>query len=341
MTRVGDRPGPAPAVANRAHLAHQPLRGATSDTNAFLVERAPDLGGAIDEQVRVIDPLDLDLQLCIAPRPLRWRPLLRHPVGVRGDLAAMLAEHPADRLDPEPRAMFVDERDHFLDWRSSSAPRKADAASRISFARRSSLFSHSSSFIGARSSVVSPGRRPWSTSARRTQSRSVSRWMSSFSATDSIASLHCDGYSCAWSSTIRIARSRSSSGCRCPWEVTASHHPLNGRSSHQNPGRFSPPTPLQPTRNPDKPTTTTASPNTAAIPSTGPSVWRTAAVAGAVAAVATTVTGASANAGVPLLVGDVEVQVRAFAPFTSSRQRSAASSPPRCSSAAASPGEPA
>ena len=46
----------------------------------------------------------------------------------------------------------------------------------------------------ARSSVVSPGRRPASVSARRTQIRSVSWLMSSFSDIDSIA-FHCDGYS--------------------------------------------------------------------------------------------------------------------------------------------------
>ncbi len=45
---------------------------------------------------------------------------------------------------------------------------------RISFTRRSSLFSFSSSFSRARSSVVSPGRSPWSTSARRTHERRVS-----------------------------------------------------------------------------------------------------------------------------------------------------------------------
>ena len=59
----------------------------------------------------------------------------------------MLAEHSADRLDPEPVTVFVDERDYLFDWRSSSAPKKADAAFKISFARRSSWFSRSSSLI--------------------------------------------------------------------------------------------------------------------------------------------------------------------------------------------------
>jgi hypothetical protein len=43
-----------------------------------------------------------------------------HPVRVRGDLAAVLAEHPADRLDPEPFPMFIDERDYLLGCGSSS-----------------------------------------------------------------------------------------------------------------------------------------------------------------------------------------------------------------------------
>jgi hypothetical protein len=38
---------------------------------------------------------------------------------------------PADRLDPERLAVRVDERDYLLDWRSSSAPKKADAASEL------------------------------------------------------------------------------------------------------------------------------------------------------------------------------------------------------------------
>jgi hypothetical protein len=65
-------------------------------------------------------------------------------------------------------------------------------------------------------------------------------------------------------------------------------------------------------------TTTTQSRSTTAAPaSTGRSIWRTAAIAGAVAAVATTAIGAIAKAAdVPLVVGELEVQVPAFAIFT-------------------------
>jgi hypothetical protein len=61
-------------------------------------------------------------------------------VGAWGD-----RQNPADRLDPVSSAMIVDERDHGLDRRSSSAIAKyADALRRISLAWRSSRFSRSS-----------------------------------------------------------------------------------------------------------------------------------------------------------------------------------------------------
>ena len=97
----------------------------------------------------------------------------------------------------------------FLVRPSSSVAKKSDADFRISFARRSSRFSRSSSFSFARSSVVRPGRRPSSTSARRTQLRSVSGVEPNFPAIDVIAA-HCELYSCWCSNTIRTARSRTS-----------------------------------------------------------------------------------------------------------------------------------
>ncbi len=90
--------------------------------------------------------------------------------------------------------MFVDEGDYRGGRGSSSRAKKAEAAFNISFARRSSKFSFSSSFIRARSSVVSPGRCPALVSARRTHIRSVSWLIASFAAIDSMA-FHCEGYS--------------------------------------------------------------------------------------------------------------------------------------------------
>ncbi len=65
--------------------------------------------------------------------------------------------------------------------------------------------------------------------------------------------------------------------------------------------------------------TTTTSPRTipAASATAGRSIWRTASTAGVVAAVATTAIGGIAKAAdVPLVLGELEVQVPAFAMFT-------------------------
>ena len=64
--------------------------------------------------------------------------------------------------------------------------------------------------------------------------------------------------------------------------------------------------------------TTITSSNSTTTPTTAArSIWRTAGIAGAVAAVATTVIGGIAKAtDVPLVLGELEVQVPAFAIFT-------------------------
>jgi hypothetical protein len=77
----------------------------------------------------------------------------------------VLAQDPADQLDPELLPVIVDVVDQRGEGRSSSAAKKAEAVFRIAFARRSSRFSRSSSTSRARSSVVSPGALPVSTRA--------------------------------------------------------------------------------------------------------------------------------------------------------------------------------
>jgi hypothetical protein len=131
----------------------------------------------------------------------------------------------------------VNERDYLGGRGSSSRAKKADAAFKISFARRSSRFSRSSSRNRARSSVVNPGRSPASVSARRTQIRNVSWLMLSFAEIDSIA-FHCDGYSSWCSSTNRTARSRTSSGY-LPTRLPSGTAPSSqGLEQSPNPGRF-------------------------------------------------------------------------------------------------------
>lgn len=47
-----------------------------------------------------------------------------------------------------------------------------------------------------------------------------------------------DGYSCAWSSTIRIARSRNSSGCLCPFGSDGIAPSSQEKEPSPDPGRF-------------------------------------------------------------------------------------------------------
>jgi hypothetical protein len=97
-------------------------------------------------------------------------------------------------------------------WGSSSA-KKADALLRISFARRSSRFSRSSSTSRARSSVVRPGALPASMRACRTEFRSESGTIPSCSPTLRQAALTLSFSAPSTRSSVkRIARSRSSSG---------------------------------------------------------------------------------------------------------------------------------
>ena len=90
-------------------------------------------------------------------------------VGARGEL-----KHPADRLGSVSIEVFVDERAHHLDGRSSSAAKKAEAWRRGVFARRNSPTLRSRSVSRVASSVVVPRRSPWTVSPRWTQFRSAS-----------------------------------------------------------------------------------------------------------------------------------------------------------------------
>jgi hypothetical protein len=74
---------------------------------------------------------------------------------------------------------------------------------------RSSRFSRSSALIRSRSSVLAPGRRPWSRSACRTQFDRVCAVQPILAAIEAIAA-HCDVCSARCSNTIRTARSRTS-----------------------------------------------------------------------------------------------------------------------------------
>src|SRR5204862_990570 len=119
-------------------------------------------------------------------------------------------QHLADRLDPVRPALIVDERDHGLCRRSSSAWSKyADALRRTSLACRSSRSSRSRAFSRAAISVVTPGARPLSRSAFFSHSLSVCPVQPILAAIEMIAA-HRDGCSRSRSNTSRTARSRTS-----------------------------------------------------------------------------------------------------------------------------------
>src|SRR5262249_25797438 len=118
-------------------------------------------------------------------------------------------QHPADRLDPIRAMLIVDEGDHGLCRRSSSAWAKyALALRRISLACRSSRFSRSSTLSLAAMSLVRPGF-PLSRSAFFTHSFSVCAVQPILPAIDTIAA-HRYACSSSLSSTIRTARERTS-----------------------------------------------------------------------------------------------------------------------------------
>ena len=122
-------------------------------------------------------------------------------------------------------------------------PKKAAAAFKMSFVRRSSQFSRSSSAIRWTSSVEVPGRSPLSISVRLTQFRSVSAPMPNSPATR--LTEPCRSPVCRRTSkTIFTARSRSSGGKfrgpgRLPDDVIL-HPRFQGQEPPRIPGRFIP-----------------------------------------------------------------------------------------------------
>jgi hypothetical protein len=156
----------AAAGTDQPELTHQPLDCAPGDRDAFTVERKPHLPRAVDAVVLRMHPADLGLELGVAQLPPSG--LLHGSSGVvvggRGDRAAMLGQHSADRLDTPAQptigahGVLGDEPHERGEGRSSSAAKKADAAFKISLARRSSAFSRRNRLSSADSSVVVPAR---------------------------------------------------------------------------------------------------------------------------------------------------------------------------------------
>lgn len=118
--------------------AHQPLNPAPAHDDPFEGQQPPDLTDSADPTALVRieeDPLDLHDQLRVAQRSWRGRAGLERLVGGRGNRHAVLGQHAADRLDPEPVTVVVDEPDYQGSRGSSSRAKKLEAANRISLAR--------------------------------------------------------------------------------------------------------------------------------------------------------------------------------------------------------------
>src|SRR5271165_3853873 len=102
-------------------MVHQTLHCAARNIKAFALELPPDLANAIDPEVLLEDPTNFDLQRGVAPLAGRQS----SGIGPLGDMGAIGRwgdrQHLADRLDPIDSTMIVDEGDHGLNRRSSSA----------------------------------------------------------------------------------------------------------------------------------------------------------------------------------------------------------------------------
>jgi hypothetical protein len=83
------------------------------------VQLPPELAGAVDAEVLGVDPGDLGLELAVADGSGRGGSTVGVVGGGRGD-----RQDSTDRLDPEPVLVTVDEGDHLLGRRSSSAARR-------------------------------------------------------------------------------------------------------------------------------------------------------------------------------------------------------------------------
>src|SRR5690606_18055701 len=102
--------------------------------------------------------LDLDSERFVSPGSLGTNCGIGFSCLVRVVGGRSNRQYLADRLDSVLTTVVVDEGDHHLGRRSSSACAKyADALRRISFARRNSFTSRSSSLSRSFSLVESPG----------------------------------------------------------------------------------------------------------------------------------------------------------------------------------------
>jgi hypothetical protein len=111
----------APDRPPKAHIPHQPGYRASRCGDALPPQLPPDLAHAIDAEVLLEHAPDLDLEMSVTADPVGQTGGIGAPgdmgmIGRRGDRHNL-----ADRLDPVGLTMIVDESDHGLNRRSSSA----------------------------------------------------------------------------------------------------------------------------------------------------------------------------------------------------------------------------
>ena len=110
-----------PRMTPLAQSPHQTRHRASGDIEALPLHLPPDLADAVDTEVLFEDAPNFTLQggvaadACREPAGICALGEVRM-VGRRGD-----RQYTADRLDPIRTPMIVDERDHGLNRRSSSA----------------------------------------------------------------------------------------------------------------------------------------------------------------------------------------------------------------------------
>jgi hypothetical protein len=116
------RPGRLAAHgALQAHGSHQARHGAAGDCDPLSAELPPDLAHAIDPEVLLEHAPDLGFQGLVALGSRRSLPRINPSPNMGVIRRRSDRQDLADRLDPVNVPMMVDEGDHGLDRRSSSA----------------------------------------------------------------------------------------------------------------------------------------------------------------------------------------------------------------------------
>ena len=206
--------GPGAADAAQTQVAHEAFDGAPGHVTGTVtlgglgsVEHYMHLAGPQHRVVVLVDLGYLRLEGLVAQAPGARRPATAGVSHVlRGDLDSGASEHLTDRPGPELLLLGLDVLADQRDGRSHCAAiDKPTVLFRIALALHSSRTSLSSSLIRCASSVVVPGRVPWSIWAFLTQVRRASGWTPSSSAILRIAPLARAG-----SANASNARPRSS-----------------------------------------------------------------------------------------------------------------------------------